>query len=60
LQKAVSVLREEAISILVKKLAGSAVTITGESATTAASPSDVSLGGNIDPYIKYGYPALQR
>jgi len=44
--------------------AKSAVTITGESATTAAVPSDqqdVSLGaGNVDPYIKYGYPALQR
>ena len=54
----------EAISILVKKLAGSAVTVTGDSPTTAASPSDqqdLSLDdGNIDPYSQYGYPALQR
>jgi uncharacterized protein YjbI with pentapeptide repeats len=46
LQKTVPVLGAEAIPILVKKLAGSAVRVTDGLPTTAASLSDVSLGGN--------------
>jgi uncharacterized protein YjbI with pentapeptide repeats len=64
IQQAAPVLGAEAISILVEKLAGSAVTATDSLPNTAASPSDqqdLSLdGGNIDPYSQYGYPALQR
>jgi hypothetical protein len=48
-----------ALSIVVEISAGSAVRVTGELATTAASPSDqqdLSLdGGNVDPYNQYGY-----
>jgi uncharacterized protein YjbI with pentapeptide repeats len=59
IQQAAPVLGEEAISIVVEKLAGPAVTVTGNSPTTAASPSDqqdLSLdGGNVDPYTQYGY-----
>ena len=48
-----------ALSIVVEISAGSAVTVTGDSPTTAASPSDVSLGGGngdsgINPYEYYG------
>ena len=49
IQQAAPVLGEEAISIVVKKLAGPAVRVTGELATTAASPSGqqgVSLDGD--------------
>ena len=46
IQQAAPVLGANAIPILVEKLAGSAVRVTDGLPTTAASPSDVSLGGN--------------
>jgi Spy/CpxP family protein refolding chaperone len=59
IQQAAPVLGAEAIPILVKKLAGSAVRVTDGLPTTAASLSGqqgVSLdGGNVDPYTQYGY-----
>ena len=55
IQQAAPVLGAEAIPILVKKLAGSAVRVTDGLPTTAASPSDVSLGGDVNHYSQYGY-----
>jgi hypothetical protein len=55
LHNVIPVLGEEAISIVVEISAGSAVRVTGELATTAASPSDVSLGGDVNHYSQYGY-----
>jgi hypothetical protein len=59
IQQAAPVLGANAIPILVEKLAGSAVRVTDGLPTTAASLSDVSLGGGngdsgINPYNFYG------
>jgi hypothetical protein len=60
IQQAAPVLGKAAtLSIVFKVSAVPAVTVTGDSPTTAASPSDVSLGGGngdsgINPYEYYG------
>jgi uncharacterized protein YjbI with pentapeptide repeats len=54
IQQAAPVLGANAIPILVEKLAGSAVRVTDGLPTTAASLSDVSLGGN------YSLPAQAK
>jgi len=56
LQKAALVLGKVAtLSIVFEVSAVPAVTVTGDSPTTAASPSDVSLGGDVNHYSQYGY-----